>query len=164
MNVWVGDVARSLDSAKAITHDTQRGIMHFVWTRDSRYVLFEQDRDGDENFHLFRADPLHPDAKAVDLTPMAGARAEVIDLPRGRPGEAVVAINGRDKRYFDAYRLDLEPGELQLLEENPRRRRYLARRFTRGNPCLHGPSGDQDGNPRARLRLGTVSHIGYLHG
>ena len=119
MNVWVGDVARSLDSAKAITHDAQRGIMHFVWTRDSRYVLFEQDRDGDENFHLFRADPLRPDAKAVDLTPMAGVRAEVIDLPRGRPGEAIVAINGRDKRYFDAYRLDLETGELQLLEENP---------------------------------------------
>jgi dipeptidyl aminopeptidase/acylaminoacyl peptidase len=119
MNVWVGDVAKSLDSARAITHDTQRGIMHFVWTRDSRYVLFDQDRDGDENFHLFRADPLDPDAKAVDLTPMAGARAEVIDLPRDRPGEAIVAINGRDKRYFDAYRLDLESGELQLLEKNP---------------------------------------------
>jgi hypothetical protein len=44
MNVWVGDVARSLDSARAITHDTQRGIMHFAWTRDSRYMLFEQDR------------------------------------------------------------------------------------------------------------------------
>jgi Tol biopolymer transport system component len=119
MNVWVGDVVRSLDSARAITHDTQRGIMHFVWTRDSRYVLFEQDWDGDENFHLFRADPLHSDAKAVDLTPMAGARAEVIDLPRGRPGEVIVAINARDKRYFDAYRLDLETGELQLIEENP---------------------------------------------
>jgi dipeptidyl aminopeptidase/acylaminoacyl peptidase len=119
MNVWVGDVAKSLDSARAITHDTQRGIMHFVWTRDSRYVLFDQDRDGDENFHLFRADPLDPDAKAVDLTPMAGARAEVIDLPRDRPGEAIVAINGRDKRYFDAYRLDLESGELRLLEKNP---------------------------------------------
>jgi Tol biopolymer transport system component len=77
MNVWVGDVARSLDSARAITHDTQRGIMHFVWTRDSRYVLFEQDREGDENFHLFRADPLHPDDKAVDLTPIAGARESV---------------------------------------------------------------------------------------
>ena len=50
---------------------------------------------------------------------MAGARAEVIDLPRSRPGEAVVAINGRDKRYFDAYHLNLETGELQLLEENP---------------------------------------------
>jgi hypothetical protein len=62
MNVWVGEVGRSLDSARAITHDTQRGIMHFAWTRDSRYVWFEQDRAGDENFHLFRADPLKPDA------------------------------------------------------------------------------------------------------
>jgi hypothetical protein len=72
MNVWVGDDQQDLGSAKAITHDKRRGIMHFVWTRDSRYVLFEQDRDGDENFHLFRADPLHSDADPVDLTPMGG--------------------------------------------------------------------------------------------
>ena len=80
MNVWVGDVARSLDSAKAITHDTQRGIMHFVWTRDSRYVLFEQDREGDENFHLFRANPLHSDVNAVDLTPFAVGLERIDDL------------------------------------------------------------------------------------
>lgn len=119
MNVWVCNDPENLDSAKAITHDTQRGIMHFAWTRDSRYVLFEQDRDGDENFHVFRADPLHPNAKAVDLTPMAGARAEVIDLPRGRHAEAIVATNSRDKHFFDAYRLDLKTGELQLIEKNP---------------------------------------------
>jgi hypothetical protein len=86
-------------------------------------VVFEQDRDGDENFHLFRADPLHPDAKAVDLTPMAGARAEVIDLPRGQPAEAIVAVNGRDKRYFDAYRLDLETRRAATHRKEPRRRR-----------------------------------------
>ncbi len=119
MNVWVCDDPNNLDSAKAITHDAQRGITHFAWTRDSRYILFEQDRDGDENFHVFRADPLHPDAKSVDLTPMAGARAEVIDLPRSRPAEAIVTINDRDKRYFDAYLLELQTGELQLLEKNP---------------------------------------------
>ena len=71
---------RGLDSAKAITHDTQRGIMHFVWTRDSRYVLFEQDRAGDENFHLFRADPLHSDVDAVDLTPFAVGLERIDDL------------------------------------------------------------------------------------
>lgn len=119
LNVWVCDVAEGVDSAKPITHDTQRGIVNFVWTRDSRYVLFEQDQGGDENFHLFRADPLHPDAKSLDLTPMAGSKAEVIDLPRERPREAVVSINVRDKRYFDAYRLDLASGKLALLEKNP---------------------------------------------
>jgi len=119
LNVWVCDVAKGVASATAITHDTQRGIVNFLWTRDSRYVLFEQDQGGDENFHLYRADPLHPDEKSLDLTPMAGARAEVMDLPRERPGEATVAINGRDKRYFDAYRLDLASGKLTLLEKNP---------------------------------------------
>ena len=119
LNVWVCDVAMGLNSAKAITHDAQRGIMNFAWTRDSRYVVFEQDQGGDENFHLFRADPLQPDGKPLDLTPMAGARAEVVNLPRERPDEAVVAINGRDRHYFDAYRLNLASGKLTLLEKNP---------------------------------------------
>jgi dipeptidyl aminopeptidase/acylaminoacyl peptidase len=119
LNVWVYDVAMGLNSAKAITHDAQRGIMNFAWTRDSRYVVFEQDQGGDENFHLFRADPLQPDGKPLDLTPMAGARAEVVNLPRERPDEAVVAINGRDRHYFDAYRLNLASGKLTLLEKNP---------------------------------------------
>lgn len=119
LNIWVCDVEKGVEAAKVITHDTKRGIVNFAWTRDSRYVLFEQDQGGDENFHLFRADPLLPDAKAVDLTPMAGARAEVIDLPREHADEAIVAINGRDKRYFDAYRLDLASGKLTLLEKNP---------------------------------------------
>ena len=119
LNVWVCDLAKGLDSAKAITHDTERGIASFAWTRDSRYVLFEQDQGGNENFHLFRADPLRPDAKSLDLTPMSGSRAEIIDLPRERPGEALVAINARDPRYFDAYRLDLASGEFTLVETNP---------------------------------------------
>ena len=119
LNVWVCDVEMGVSSARAITHDTQRGIMNFAWTRDSRYVVFEQDQGGDENFHLFRADPLQPDANPLDLTPMAGARAEVVNLLRERPDEAVVAINGRDRHFFDAYRLNLASGKLTLLEKNP---------------------------------------------
>lgn len=119
LNVWVVDVDKPMDSARLITHDTKRDITSFDWTRDSRYVVYEQDQGGDENFHLFRADPLNPDAPGVDLTPMAGARAEVIDLPRKHPEEAIVAINGRDKRYFDVYRLNIADGKLTLLEQNP---------------------------------------------
>ena len=90
--MWVGDVAE-------------------VWTRPKRSLMT---RNAGSCISSGRVT-----AKAVDLTPMAGARAEVIDLPRGRPGEVIVAINARDKRYFDAYLLDLETGELQLIEENP---------------------------------------------
>ena len=31
----------------------------------------------------------------------------------------MVAINGRDRHYFDAYRLNLASGKLTLLEKNP---------------------------------------------
>jgi len=119
LNVWVCATGGSLDTAKAITHDHVRGISDFMWTRDGRYVLFAQDQDGDENFHLYRADPERPEAKGVDLTPMEGARADLIDLPKDRPGEALVAINARDKRVFDAYKLNIPDGKLELIEKNP---------------------------------------------
>ncbi|HVE17202.1 MAG TPA: S9 family peptidase [Chthoniobacterales bacterium] len=119
LNVWVCDVDADFATAKAVTHDTTRGILEFEWTRDGKYLLYLQDQGGDENFHLYRADPSQPAQAAVDLTPREGARAEIIDLPRDRPGEALVALNDRDKRYFDAYRLDLATGKLTLLEKNP---------------------------------------------
>jgi dipeptidyl aminopeptidase/acylaminoacyl peptidase len=119
LNIWVCDTGSDLASAKAVTHDTKRGIITYAWTRDSSYILFEQDQGGDENFHLYRTDPSNPNAKAVDLTPSEGARAQIIDLPRDRPNAALVAINARDKRYFDAYEIDIASGRSRLLEKNP---------------------------------------------
>jgi dipeptidyl aminopeptidase/acylaminoacyl peptidase len=119
LNIWVCDIGSDLASAKAVTHSTERGIINYAWTRDGSYILFEQDQGGDENFHLYRTDPSNPNAKAVDLTPSEGARAQIIDLPRDRPNEALVAINARDKRYFDAYEIDIASGRSRLLEKNP---------------------------------------------
>ena len=119
LNIWVCDTGSDLASAKAVTHDAKRGIITYVWTRDGSYILFEQDQGGDENFHIYRTDPSNPTAQAVDLTPNEGARAQIIDLPRDRPNEALVAINARDKRYFDAYEIDIASGRSRLLEKNP---------------------------------------------
>ena len=119
LNIWVCDTGSDLASAKAVTHSAERGIINYAWTRDGSYILFEQDQGGDENFHLYRTDPSNPAAKAVDLTPSEGARAQIIDLPRDRPNEALVAINARDKRYFDAYEIDIASGRSRLLEKNP---------------------------------------------
>lgn len=119
MNVWVCDLDKGVETAKAITHDTKRGIGSFEWTRDSRYVLYNQDQGGDENFHVYRADPEHPEVAAVDLTPMEGARADIIDLPKDNPNELLAAINAGDKRYFDVYRIDIATGKADLIEKNP---------------------------------------------
>lgn len=119
MNVWVAETGTDLSEARAVTHDHVRGISQFTWTRNGQYILFSQDQGGDENFHICRSDPTDPAAAAVDLTPMEGARADFIELPRSRPNEALVAINARDKKVFDAYRLNIASGKLDVIQENP---------------------------------------------
>jgi len=118
MNVWVC-AAGEFDKAHVITHEKTRGIRDFTWTRDGKYVLYTQDQGGNENFHIYRADPSKPEAPAVDLTPEEGARADFVDLPRERPDEALIAMNVRDKHYFDVYHLQISTGELKMIEQNP---------------------------------------------
>ncbi len=50
--------------------------------------------------------------------PFPGARAS-FDLPKGRPGKAIVQTNNRNPQLVDAYELDIATGELTLLAENP---------------------------------------------
>jgi dipeptidyl aminopeptidase/acylaminoacyl peptidase len=119
MNVFVCEVGEDFAKAKAVTHDRKRGIFSFAWTRDGAYVLYEQDQGGNENFHLYRVNPLKPEEPAKDLTPQEGARADIIDLPREHPDEALISLNARDKKYFDVYQVKISTGEQKLVETNP---------------------------------------------
>jgi dipeptidyl aminopeptidase/acylaminoacyl peptidase len=118
LNIWLCDAGAPLDSARVITHETGRGIYSFTWSRDGRWILYSHDANGDENFHIFRADPDKPGA-AFDLTPRDHTRANFIDLPRATPGQVIIAWNRRDPHYFDAYRLDLATGNAVMVAQNP---------------------------------------------
>lgn len=119
LNIWVCDAGAPLDTAVLVTHEKARGVYDFTWTRDGRWILYSHDINGDENFHLFRADPDKPALPAVDLTPAAGSRADLINLPRETPGVMVVGWNQRDPRAFDAYRIDLATGAATMVAQNP---------------------------------------------
>jgi dipeptidyl aminopeptidase/acylaminoacyl peptidase len=125
MNVWVVDLDQNrpveelMKEAKRVTADKRRGIFSYFWTRDGRYILYGQDQDGNENYHIYRVDPSQPDKAAVDLTPFEDARSGVLDLPKKTPGEILIVSNKRDKKVFDVYRLDLSSGDLKLVEQNP---------------------------------------------
>ncbi|HXC62232.1 MAG TPA: prolyl oligopeptidase family serine peptidase, partial [Nitrospiria bacterium] len=54
-----------------------------------------------------------------DLTPFEGVRAELIDDLEEHPTDLILGLNKRNKEVFDAYRLDVETGELKLVAENP---------------------------------------------
>jgi dipeptidyl aminopeptidase/acylaminoacyl peptidase len=114
-NVWVQSVGG--DSAKPVTHETHRPIRDYRWAADSRHLLYLQDGDGDENNHLFSADLETGNVR--DLTPFRGVKAQNLLVSQEHPGVVLVALNLRDRRFFDMHRIDLETGAVTLEAQNP---------------------------------------------
>lgn len=116
LNVWVRD--RAGGEAVPVTDDRERGIHSYLWSRDSRRILYSQDVGGDENHHLLTVDAGGA-TPARDLTPFPGVRAGLIAAPRSTPRQVLVSMNLRDRSLFDAYRLTLATGRLELVGRNP---------------------------------------------
>ena len=115
LNVWVkklGDTA-----GRMVTRDEKRGIRIHFWAEDGRHLLYLQDVDGNENWHVYRVGL--EDGVVKDLTPHEGVRAQGIMLDRQHPDQMLVGLNLRDKRVFDVYRVDLATGEMKLDTQNP---------------------------------------------
>jgi len=115
LNIWLG--ATGSDRLAPVTQARKRSIVDFVWTPDGRHIVFPQDRDGDEDFHL-HALGLATGATR-DVTPFAGVQAQVLGRSPDVPGALLVGLNRTDPHRHDAYRLDVATGKLELVAENP---------------------------------------------
>lgn len=116
LNVWVAPDG-DLDNASAVTSDDSRGIRNHFWTPNGESLLYMQDVGGNENFHLYQVGLEGGEAR--DLTPMDGVRAQVYAMSYDRPDEIVVGLNDRNPQLHDAWKVDLETGERELVYENP---------------------------------------------
>ncbi len=115
MNIWVAP-AGEFDKARPITRDTGRGIPVHFWALDSAHVMYIQDRDGDENWHIYSVN-LETDS-VVDLSPYESTQARLIGQSEQYPGVAIIGMNDRDARWHDTYRVDIGSGERTLLLQN----------------------------------------------
>lgn len=115
LQVWVKTIGGSDD--KMVTADKKRGIRTFQWAPDNRTLLFQQDNDGDENFHVFGVDLTTGNVR--DYTAIQGVRASVNATEPAFPDEALVEMNSRNRQLFDIYRLNLKTGALTSDTENP---------------------------------------------
>jgi dipeptidyl aminopeptidase/acylaminoacyl peptidase len=117
LNVWVSpddDPAK----AKPVTFDKHRGIVQYTWAFTSQHILYTQDKNGDEDDHVYRIDLDSGDIK--DLTPIQKIAAEIENVSERFPQEIIVGINDRGERqYHDLYRINILTGEKKLLQENP---------------------------------------------
>jgi dipeptidyl aminopeptidase/acylaminoacyl peptidase len=120
-NVFVRGIDESHDDAVPVTQDTRRGITTYHWTDDPRYLLYLQDTDGNEDWHLFRVDLDAPGRPAVDLTPMdPGSRVAGVEPYPPAPGTVLVWMNRRPI-HFDVFRIDVATGDtvLHLEQDDP---------------------------------------------
>lgn len=124
LNVWVKRIEEPFEAARPMTDDRSRPVILSFWSRDSRRILFVQDRGGDENYHVYTVDPAAPAAAgarvpaALDLTPGGEVQARIYELPEDDPRHAIVGINDRDPRLHDVWRLDIRSGDRELLLAN----------------------------------------------
>jgi dipeptidyl aminopeptidase/acylaminoacyl peptidase len=123
-NVWVKKESEPFSAAKPVTAEAKRPVGGFFWSRDSKFILYSQDRDGDENFNVFAVNPSEAPAAGAEmpatraLTDLKGVRVFIYAVPKNKPGVIYVGLNDRDKAWHDLYLLKLATGERTLIRKN----------------------------------------------
>lgn len=134
LQVWVKTIGQNDD--KVVTADRKRGIRQFYWAHDNQTLLYLQDTDGDENWHVYGVDLASGNVR--DYTPFQGTRAQLVALEPEFPNELLLALNLRSRELFDVYRLDLTTGALVSDTKNP------------------GDVADWDADAKLQIRAATV--------
>jgi dipeptidyl aminopeptidase/acylaminoacyl peptidase len=116
MNVWVGPIDQP-DDARPVSADKKRGIRIYFWAFTNEHILYLQDSDGDEDYHVYCVDLAKGQTR--DLTPFKKVRAEITAVGHKFPHELLVGLNDRDPRFHDLYRINLLTGERKLVQKNP---------------------------------------------
>ncbi len=99
-----------------LTSAEERDIAGYFWANNKR-IAYVQDKGGDENFRLYAVDIDGSNQK--DLTPFERVRVELIDELKDNDNEMLIAMNKRDARIFDVYRINVNSGEMKMIAENP---------------------------------------------
>jgi len=114
MNIFIQKIGA--EEAVRVTSATERDIPAYFWSGNDR-IVYLQDRGGDENYRLYAVSTDGTESR--ELTPFENTRVTIVDSLEEQDDFILIGMNRRDQRLFDVYRLNLETGELTLLEENP---------------------------------------------
>ena len=114
MNLHVQKIGSQ--EATRITQVNERDIAGYYWADDEQLVYL-QDHGGDENFYLTVVNK--DGSNDRPLTRFDNVRTQLIDDLEDIPDEAIIGLNRRNPEVFDAYRLRISTGEMEMIAENP---------------------------------------------
>ncbi|MBK8956027.1 MAG: S9 family peptidase [Saprospiraceae bacterium] len=125
-NIWVKKFNQSFAKATPVTADENRPITSYFWSRDSKNILYVQDKAGDENYKVYA---VRPSTKVEDgessvvrlLTDFEHVRVYIYAVARKRKNIIFLGINNRDASWHDLYALNISTGKLKLIRKNTKR-------------------------------------------
>ena len=138
LNVHVQKIEE--EQVTRITGATERDIAGYIWANNNR-IAYVQDTAGDENFRLYAVNIDGSDLK--ELTPFKKVRVGIIDELENDDEHMLISMNKRDTRLFDAYRININSGKIEMIAQNP------------GN--IVGWDTDHDGNLRIAITSDGVN-------
>jgi len=114
MNIFVRKSNK--EKATQLTFESDRDIGGYFWANNNR-ILFLKDDGGDENFKLYGVNT--DGSNLMCFTDFKEVKVSIIDDLEDIPDEVIIGMNKRDQRIFDAYRLNIVTGEMEMIAENP---------------------------------------------
>ncbi|WIA16155.1 hypothetical protein OEZ85_012870 [Tetradesmus obliquus] len=108
---------------KQVTFDKKRGVTSYFWLWDGSGIIYQQDADGDEKYHLYLV-PLQSlmagqRPKVKDLTSFKGVRVDEVFRDKDHPRQVYVTMNKDNPARFDLHRIDLDSGKVERMLVNP---------------------------------------------
>ncbi len=104
------------DKIERITDIADRDIPFYRWANNHRLV-YAMDNAGDGYFNLYG---INADGENLTtLTSFKEVKLFIIDPLINNDKEMMIGTNKRDKRYFDAYRINVYTGKQTLVAKNP---------------------------------------------
>lgn len=108
LNVWIAPIDDP-KSAVPVTRFDTRPPDSFQWSADGRFILILKDVGGEEHSQLWVANL--EERTVTNLTDDPAVQTRIVKVSKRRPGEILVGMNIRDRRYRDIYRIDLATGQ-----------------------------------------------------
>lgn len=122
-NVWIKKIDEPFEKGRPLTND-KRPIPGYFWSKDGKYILYMQDKGGNENYNIYAVNPNDPADPATgvpkerNLTPRENVVAYIMGVSEKDPDLLFVGMNDRDPSWHDLYSLRISTGELKLMSKN----------------------------------------------
>lgn len=142
MNIWAKKIDEPFEKAKRLT-DLERPAVDYLWTYDSKFIVYAKDKGGNENYNVFAVEPSAPITKngipeSRNLTPNDSVAVAIYMVSKKNPDVMMIGLNDRSREWHDLYKLEISSGKLTKLREN--------------NDRISGWVFDWEENPRIAVR------------